>query len=188
MTLPTTVTMLDIAGNIADKPTLMRLQLNGKLYPEVEKHKGLLAKSLTYTPFEHGTIKIDGSQLAFSDENGHVFKTITTAGLTQIELGMYHSMVRTVGPFIPYLAQYTVVLKLTMADTTYQLLIIDPQAVPGLLAWLKSQQLTFTDPLNLAGESADFDWREITEDQFKRWSKGTTYADFFQAIGSKLMF
>lgn len=183
MTLPTAITMLDIAGNIAEKPTLMAFKIGGQLYPKVEKSQSLLSKAFNYTPFRHGVVEIDGAKLTFSDENGRLFKTLTTADLIQIELGMYHSMVQTYGPVIPLKAQYTGALTLKTDKATYQLLVMETRAMPVILAWLQAQKLTFADPLNLAAVAADFDWTKITEGQFKRWAKGTKYEEFYQTIG-----
>lgn len=187
MTLPLAVTVTDIAGNIADKPTLMAFDIDGQLYPEPEKTNSLLAKVFNYTAFEHGLVKIDDINLTFSDETGRAFKTLTTAELTQIELGMYHSMVQTYGPVVPLKAQYTGALTLTTAEATYRLLVFDTRAMPAIIAWLHAQKLTFTDPLNLAAETADFDWSKITEKQFGRWAKDTKYEEFYQTIGPKRM-
>lgn len=185
MGVPTTVTMVDIAGNIADKPTYMAVQINGEQYPEKHKPKGLFAKVMTYTPFEHGLLKIDRDQLTFCDEKGKAFKTLTTGDLTQVELAMYHAMVRIPGPVVPMRAQYTVTLQLTTTSNHYELLISAPNVVPVLVDWLQSQKLAYTDPLDLAKMGTDFDWEKITEAQFGRWSKGTPYEKFAQTIGSE---
>lgn len=187
MTLPLAVTLTNIAGNIADKPTLMAFEIDGQLYPEPEKSNSLLAKAFNLTAFKHGLVKIDGNKLTFSDETGRAFKTLTTAEITQIALGMYHSVVQTYGPTIPLKVQYTGALTLTTAEATYRLLVFDTRAMPAIIAWLYAQKLTFTDSLNLAAETADFDWSKITEKQFGRWAKGTKYEEFYQTIGPKRM-
>ncbi|BDZ31513.1 hypothetical protein RA086_09855 [Lactiplantibacillus sp. WILCCON 0030] len=188
MELPPTVTMVDIADNIALKPTFMTFEIDGQQYPKPKPPKGWLARGFAYSPFAHGNVEFRGTQLIFTDENGENFKTITIADLNQVELALYHSMVRTVGPAMVFKARYTVSFKLTTPGATYQLLGTDTRVIPVLIKWLATQKLTFKDPMGLSQIKADFDWTKITEDQFNQWAKDTDYAGVFQAIGSKQLF
>lgn len=173
MTEQKTITMKNIAANLTTHPTFMAIELKGNRYPKAQPKTNALGKVLMYSSFVSGTLTI-GTSMTFADEKQAIFAEVPIAELTRVEVGIYHSLAGIKG-MLPFEAQLTVNVVLTTPTATYDLLNTDLQLVPAILAWVKANNISLSDPLKLQ-QRVDVDWSKVTLQAVEDWAADTRYA------------
>ncbi|AUI79042.1 hypothetical protein [Lactiplantibacillus pentosus] len=184
MQKPMPVAVTNIAGNITHQPAYMTIVLNDHKYSTARKKTPFILKALNEGAAAHGRLTITPSRLSLADERGQVFQTLapTSATITDVQLGLYRSIVRQLGNGVRMKARYTLAATLMTPSASYQLLNTDLAVIAPLIAWIKDYQLHLTDPLQLA--TSDLDWLNLTTAQFEALTKGTKYFTWQQTIGA----
>lgn len=184
MSIPKTVTMKNIASQIVDHPTFMKLVVANHVYPDKPAPKGWLGKTLTATPYAMGTLTLTAATVTFADEEKHEFLTLPVTEITGIKVGIYQTMVRDWGMVMPFETQLTLNLVISTATATYDLLNQDLTVIPALWEWLTANKLAVTDPLQLQTQLTTTDWAKLDWHQVEQWAKGTPYATPYQMLGA----
>ncbi|TBX45040.1 hypothetical protein EUZ87_06100 [Lactiplantibacillus paraplantarum] len=184
MQKPMPVAVTNIAGNITHQLAYMTIVLNDHKYSTARKKTPFILKALNEGAAAHGRLTITPSRLSLADERGQVFQTLapTPTVITDVQLGLYRSIVRQLGNGVRMKARYTLAVTLTSDTAAYQMLNTDLAVLRPLLAWIADFHLHLTDSLHLA--TGDLDWPNLTADQFEALTKGTPYFAWQQTIGA----
>ncbi|MCM2584578.1 hypothetical protein NDQ54_00550 [Lactiplantibacillus plantarum] len=184
MQKPMPVAVTNIADNITHQPAYMTIVLNDHKYSTARKKTPFILKALNEGAAAHGRLTITPSRLSLADERGTVFQTLAPIPtvITDVELGLYRSIVRQLGNGVRMKSRYTLAVTLTSDTATYQMLNTDLSVLKPLLAWITDFHLHLTDSLQLA--TSDIDWPNLTADQFEALTKGTPYFAWQQTIGA----
>ncbi|WP_318766445.1 hypothetical protein [Lactiplantibacillus carotarum] len=179
------IAVTDIATNIQQYPAFMSIVINDRKYSTARKRTPFILKALSEGAAAHGRLTITTNRLSLADEYGQTFQTLAPLAsvITSVDLGLFRSRIREIGPNRRTKARYTLVVKLVTPTTTYQLFNTDLAVIAPLVAWTRAYGLSLGDPLQLATTS--FDLTRLTIPEFESLTRGTDAFAWCQTVGAR---
>ncbi len=138
------IAVTDIATNIQQYPAFMSIVINDQKYSTARKRTPFILKALSEGAAAHGRLTITTNRLSLADEYGQTFQTLAPLAsvITSVDLGLFRSRIREIGPNRRTKARYTLVVKLVTPTTTYQLFNTDLAVSAPRVAWSRAYGLS----------------------------------------------